>query len=129
LVTEINGGGARVYATPDNRTAELAEWDDDILAAQLNGLLTDDEELVEAAGFTDKELADLFDKLDESEKDSPSFDEDADVQSGVRMVQLFLDDSNIEEFQSACAKLAEAYQTLNITDTVLEAIRRESSLL
>jgi hypothetical protein len=43
--------------------------------------------------------------------------------SGVRMVQLFLDESNIGEFQDACTRLAEEYATANITDTVLEALR------
>ena len=49
--------------------------------------------------------------------------------SGVRMVQLFLDESNIVDFQNACTALAEAYGTKNITDTVLEAVTRESASL
>jgi hypothetical protein len=52
------------YAIADNRTAELASWDDDVLAAQLNGLLADDEELLEAAGFSEDELAAMLDELD-----------------------------------------------------------------
>jgi hypothetical protein len=45
------------------------------------------------------------------------------------MVQLFLDESNIGEFQDACTKLAEHYATENITDTVMEAVRRASASL
>jgi len=56
-------------------------------------------------------------------------DEDEPPPSGVRMVQLFLDESNIGEFQEACTKLAEEYETENITDTVLEAVRRASASL
>jgi ParB-like chromosome segregation protein Spo0J len=54
--TNLKGSDAVAYAIADNRTAELAEWDEDILAAQLNGLLTDDEALANAAGFLAEEI-------------------------------------------------------------------------
>lgn len=54
---------------------------------------------------------------------------DEPLPSRVRMVQLFLDESNIDEFQDACTALAEAYGTANITDTVLEAVKRASASL
>ena len=54
--TSLKGSDAIAYAIADNRTAELAEWDSDILAAQLSGLLTDDEELANAAGFSAEEI-------------------------------------------------------------------------
>ena len=60
VVTDLKGSDAIAYAIADNRTAELAEWDDDVLAAQLNGLLADDEELLDAAGFTEEELEALL---------------------------------------------------------------------
>lgn len=53
-------------------------------------------------------------------------EEDANEPAGVRMVQLFLDETNIEEFQDRTARLAEEYETGNLTDTVLEAVRRAS---
>ncbi len=64
VVTDLKGSDAIAYAIADNRTAELAEWDDDVLAAQLNGLLADDEELLEAAGFSEEEMAALLGELD-----------------------------------------------------------------
>jgi ParB-like chromosome segregation protein Spo0J len=54
--TDLKGSEAIAYAIADNRTAELAEWDSDILAAQLSGLLTDDEALANAAGFSTEEI-------------------------------------------------------------------------
>jgi ParB-like chromosome segregation protein Spo0J len=54
--TSLKGSDAIAYAIADNRTAELAEWDSDTLAAQLSGLLTDDEELANAAGFSAEEI-------------------------------------------------------------------------
>ncbi len=56
IYTSLNGSDAIAYAIADNRTAELAEWDEDTLAAQLNGLLTESEEIALAAGFTPEEI-------------------------------------------------------------------------
>ena len=64
--TELKGSEATAYAIADNRTAELAEWDDDILAATLQGLVTDDEDLLEAAGFDEDELADLLAEMEQN---------------------------------------------------------------
>lgn len=61
--TELAGSEAVAYAIADNRTAELAEWDDEALAKQLSALQIEDEALVEAAGFTDAELTALVDEV------------------------------------------------------------------
>jgi DNA modification methylase len=62
--TDLKGSDAIAYAIADNRTAELAEWDDDVLAATLNGLLADDPDLLDAAGFDEDELAALLGELE-----------------------------------------------------------------
>jgi len=72
VVTSLKGSDAAAYAIADNRTAELAEWDEDVLAAQLNGLLTEDEEIALAAGFTAEEIEALV-ALSE---DDPEINED-----------------------------------------------------
>lgn len=56
VVTSLKGSDAIAYAIADNRTAELAEWDEGILGAQLNGLLSESEEIALAAGFTAEEI-------------------------------------------------------------------------
>ena len=61
--TSLQSSDAIAYAIADNRTAELAEWDDDALAAQLNGLLADDEALLAASGFSEDELAALLSEI------------------------------------------------------------------
>ena len=61
--TDLKGSEATAYAIADNRTAELAEWDDDILAATLQGLVTDDEELLALAGFDQAELDALLNEI------------------------------------------------------------------
>jgi DNA modification methylase len=57
--TPLKGAEATAYAIADNRTAELAEWDDESLAQQLAALQIDDEALALATGFDEKEIAAL----------------------------------------------------------------------
>jgi DNA modification methylase len=73
--TELTSSDAIAYAIADNRTSELAEWDDDVLAAQLNGLLADDLDLLDAAGFDEDELAELLGDLDDDEPGEITEDE------------------------------------------------------
>ena len=69
--TDLKGSDAIAYAIADNRTSELAEWNSDVLAAQLNGLLADDEELANAAGFTAEEI-EAMGLIDEESSESES---------------------------------------------------------
>lgn len=57
--SELEGPEATAYAIADNRSAELAEWDDAALAATLQSLEHEDAALLEAAGFTHDELKTL----------------------------------------------------------------------
>jgi ParB family chromosome partitioning protein len=76
--TSLESSDAIAYAIADNRTSELAEWDDDVLAAQLNGLLADDEELLLAAGFNEDELAKLLkDESDDEQDNTEEIDTDS----------------------------------------------------
>jgi len=57
--TDLKGAEATAYAIADNRTAELAEWDDDALAQTLAALQIEDDDLAIATGFTVEEIAAL----------------------------------------------------------------------
>lgn len=57
--TNLAGADATAFAIADNRTAELAEWDESALHQQLAAIAIDDEELLAATGFDEKELAKL----------------------------------------------------------------------
>lgn len=54
--TDLSGAEATAYAIADNRTAELAEWDEAALTAVLQSLEHEDAALLEAAGFDNKAL-------------------------------------------------------------------------
>ena len=61
--TELGDFDATAYAIADNRTAELAEWDDEALMKQLSALDIEDSALVSAAGFSSEELSKMVDGL------------------------------------------------------------------
>lgn len=54
--TDLKGAEATAYAIADNRTAELAEWDDDALAQTLAALQIEDDDLAIATGFDLSEI-------------------------------------------------------------------------
>ena len=57
--TALAGAEATAFAIADNRTAELAEWDEGALQQQLAAIAIEDEDLLAATGYDEKELARL----------------------------------------------------------------------
>ena len=57
--TNLNGAEAIAFAIADNRTAELAEWDDAALAATLAALQNDPTIDYAATGFSEEEIREL----------------------------------------------------------------------
>lgn len=55
--SSLQGDDATAYSIADNRTAELAMWDNDALQAQLTALHAVDPTMLEAVGFDEKMLA------------------------------------------------------------------------
>lgn len=64
LVTQshLTANEATAFAIADNRTAELASWDNDALAQQLASLQIDASEPHTATGFTDKQIEKIIDR-------------------------------------------------------------------
>jgi len=99
---------ARRYGVQDNRTAELADWDDDALASILSDMRTEDADL-EALGFSDVELDRLLAEAvplslgttdpNEEYRGMPDFEQPE--ASGIRMVIHFAN----QEDRSMFAKL------------------------
>ncbi len=58
--SDLLGPEATAYAIADNRTAELAGWDDTILAEALAGVATADSTLAMATGFSETEIERLI---------------------------------------------------------------------
>jgi hypothetical protein len=66
--TQLTGDDAAAYAIADNRTAELADWNDALLAEQLAHLQLQDKDLLAATGFTAAELTKLIAEQSEPER-------------------------------------------------------------
>lgn len=59
----LKGSEATAFSIADNRTSELAEWDETALAETLRALQSEDFE-IEAAGFNDDEIAQLVEGIE-----------------------------------------------------------------
>jgi DNA modification methylase len=80
--SSLTGSDATAYAIADNRTAELAEWDDDALAQTLAALQIEDEALLEAAGFDASELQAMTDPGEVVQDEVPEPPADPITKSG-----------------------------------------------
>jgi hypothetical protein len=146
---DVSDTEARKLSIALNRTGELAGWDEAVLARHLSDLSELDGAFdVDALGFSTAEMdalvaAYVVEPAEQPEA-APSKPKNAAAgadpspsselppgtapapmpTSSVRMVQLFLDEATIDEFQLAVRKLAEVYRTDNITDTVRTAVLR-----
>ena len=58
--TDLKGSDITAFGIADNRTSELAEWDDEVLQELLDGLKAEDFDL-SAIGFDDEDLSDMLD--------------------------------------------------------------------
>jgi len=66
VVTDQEGLAQQALAVAMNRTAELAEWDDGRLAAELEAIVRD-LELADATGFSERDISGLLGKLADGE--------------------------------------------------------------
>jgi len=79
VTTDLTGAEASAYAIADNRTAELAEWDDPVLKATLEALADEDRALLDACGYTEAELDELVGEVEgDDEPDSSTSEVDTD---------------------------------------------------
>jgi len=80
--TKLEGADAVAYGIADNRTAELAVWDDAVLARHLKALQADESIDHLAAGFSEDELMALIGNLP---KDSSGKEFDESCADDVKM--------------------------------------------
>ena len=121
------------HVIADNRIAELAETDGAMLKDLLIELDSATQDFdMDLSGFDAGELERVINSYHDEplSKDSKGNDasEEEPVASHIRMVQLFLTTETHPKFTDDVTKLAARYQTLTITDTVVEAISRQSNL-
>jgi len=77
--SNLKGSEATAFAIADNRTAELAGWDDEALAQQLAALQIEDEALALSTGFDDADLRALTEAYGKAEQKLESSAKEIDV--------------------------------------------------
>lgn len=127
-LSDLNPEEARAYCLADNRLADLADWDEDLLIEELNNLGDTNPELVEAAGWSEAEVAYLLqddvaneDKEEaEAERDGSlvklsfvfSRDQAADIQAAIHKALKSgagFSSENEDEAGNALAAIAARY--------------------
>jgi len=103
--SSLMGSDATAYAIADNRTAELAEWDDDALAQTLAALQIEDEELANATGFDANELEKMTGKFNIEAIDAPELP--TEDRNPFRQVTFTLHDSQHATLERAVALAVE----------------------
>lgn len=103
--SSLKGSDATAYAIADNRTAELAEWDDDALAQTLAALQIEDEELANATGFDANELEKITGKFNIEAIDAPELP--TEDRNPFRQVTFTLHDSQNATLERAVALAVE----------------------
>ena len=151
VMLDVDDTQARKLSIQLNRTGELAGWDEATLTKHLQALGEMAEFEIEAMGFDSNELDQLVAaygdditalgmepppdngvvKPPNAQGAEPAGDGTTAPApmptSGVRMVQLFLNDETVEPFHMAVRKLAKAWGTDNVTDTVEQAVLRSAA--
>ncbi len=117
------------YNLADNKTHEKSFWDDEKLKGILTELRNAEFDL-KLTGFEDKEILTLigYDPNDISKALDNVEKEGGDgyvppATSHVKMVQLFFNPEQHEEFFAIIDKLTKEYSTESLTDTLMEALR------
>ena len=128
--TDLNEAEKLGYAIADNRTAELADWDEVQLAATLQDIAQED---IESTGFSVDDLNSLVSSIGKTldlsmphDKQTQSLEGTRPESSGSQVVQLCFDSDTIKQYQQALNDASEVIGTENPADTVLIALQRVS---
>jgi hypothetical protein len=135
LVLDVTEEEAEKLLLTIDPIAAMAETNSDALREILAGVSSDSEALASLFDDLAKQNKIFFETLEDDPAQPQSADgqagDETDAEeidgpppSGVRMVQLFLDETNIVDFQKWTMSLSEHYGTENITDTVMECLKR-----
>lgn len=135
LVLDVTEEEADKLLATIDPIAAMAETNSQALSDLLEEMSSDSEavtamlaELAKSSGVFEQIISketggDAGEGESEEDFDAGAAD-DTPPPSGVRMVQLFLDETTIVEFQQWTMALSENYGTENITDTVMETLKR-----
>ena len=125
--TDLDEAEKLGFAIADNRTAELAEWDEIQLATTLQEIAKED---IQATGFSVDDLDKIVGKISRSLDLGLPHDSQTKALGGEgaesksRLVQLAYDQDSIKSYFQALQSAERVLDTENPADTVLVALQR-----
>ena len=130
-------GHMRAETIQDNEVPvlvlDVTEEEGDTILATFDPIVSmakTDKEAFAALAKTEEKVEERLEALNEEDARDEIREDDEDDEEEVaeiRMVQLFFDPQTVEEFNENWNKLAIHYETNGLTDTVLEALKREAA--
>ena len=123
--SELKGSEAVAFAIADNRTAELAEWDDVGLAKQLAALRITDDTLAELTGFSQTDISEIG-LLEQIENEPLNFRFDP-VKYTSRMIKQIVLLFGLEEYErvfDAAAAYAEKHGLSNNSEVFVHLLEK-----
>jgi hypothetical protein len=139
VVSQLTGNMAKAYAISDNRTGELSEFDNKILAGLMKEIYADQDimDVLEGVipGFSEAQQDNILALLDSEGKLQFQGGETADVElmedtdggagdSHTRVIQLYVDGPQFDEYSRLVEKLTDLLGCDNSTDVVLTSLRK-----
>ena len=123
--TELPEHEQRAFAIADNRSAEMATWDEEVLAKTIEQLAGIDQVIPKQLGFDDSEIERLMKRLEEEEElEAPDWanTDSEDSEAGVQKVMLTFTTSEFEQFEHCIGMLKESHGIVDTTSAVIAAI-------
>ena len=127
VTTELDGSKQVAFAIADNRTAELATWDEKALAEALEGLADLSFDLAETTGFGEAEMRRLWERTEQIDIGEPPDWANTtvdDVEAGVHKIMLTFTTEEYERFTEAVARYKEEEGISETTGAVIRAMEK-----
>ncbi len=127
VVSDLEGLRQTAFAIADNRTAELASWDDAILAESLEALSDLSFELACDTGFSDDEVRRILERASHEDLEvAPDWANTTvdDVEAGVNKVMLTFTAEEHEKFMAAIQTIMDEHGVAETTSAVIKAVEK-----
>lgn len=114
----LSGSEATAYAIADNRSSELAEWDDDSLAKQLSALQIENEKLAGVTGFDQTDIDQMIlGMMKQNDEDEEAKDEDEASDDSVSVIVVMSIEQEIA-FKQAIRDAKNKYGVKTVADAI-----------
>ena len=122
--TELPELQQKAFAIADNRTAEMATWDEEVLASTIKELAKIDQFLPVQIGFDENEINKILSESDQIEKLAIENLDDSGVDDDTHTVVLSFSATEYAAFGKCIAILKESHGIQDVTQAVVAAVEQ-----